>query len=76
MADLLACRSRRLCGLSPTSPKPSPLRCMRNPASGFQPVAVGASEIDPLVGVIDSQDSPGTSRELERNTPVLSRVLF
>jgi len=54
----------------------SPRRHRSNFASDFQSVVADASEIDPLVGVIDSQDSPDTSRELERNTPVLSRVLF
>lgn len=39
-------------------------------------MGAGVSEIDPLIGVIDSQDRPDTSRELERNTPVLSQVLF
>lgn len=39
-------------------------------------MAAGASEIDPPDGVIDSQDRPGISRDLERNTLVLSRVLF
>jgi len=39
-------------------------------------VATDATKIDPPVTVIDLQDRPGTSRELERNTPVLSRVLF
>lgn len=39
-------------------------------------MVTGASEIDPLVGVIDPQYRLGTSRELERNTPVLSQVLF
>lgn len=39
-------------------------------------MAVGASKIDPLLGGIRSQDRVGTSTELERNTPVLSRVLF
>lgn len=76
MVDRPARRSRRLLGLSPTSLEPSPRRRRSNTASGFQPVAAGASEIDPLVGVIDSQDKPGTSREVERKTLVLSRVLF
>ena len=58
------------------SPEPSPRRLRRYSASAFQPVASGASEIDPLLGGISSQDKPGTSTELERNTPVLSRVLF
>lgn len=76
MADRPAHWSKRLHGLSPTSPEPSPRRHSSNSTSGFQPMAVGSSEIDPPVGVIDSKGRPGTSRELERNTPVLSRVLF
>ena len=56
--------------------EPYPQRRRRNPASGFQPGAAGTLEIDPPVGVIDSQDRPSTSRELERNTLVLSRVIF
>lgn len=72
MVDQPSRWSWRLCGLSPTSPEPSPRRCRSDFASGFQPLTVGASEIDPLLGVIDSKNRPGTSRELERNTPVLS----
>ena len=39
-------------------------------------MAVGPSNIDPLLVVINSQDRFGTNGELERNTPVLSSVLF
>jgi len=74
VVDRLTHWSRRLLGLSPMSPEPLPQRHRRNP--GFQPVAAGLSKIDPPIGVIDWQDRPGTSRELERNTLVLSRVLF
>lgn len=76
MANRPARRSRRLRGLSPTSLEPSSRRRRRNIASGFQPMTASASEIDPPVGVIDSQDRPGISRESGRNTLVLSRVLF
>ena len=76
MADQPAHQSRRLHGLSPMSPEPSPRSRRSNSASGYQPVAAGTSEIDPLLGGISSQDRPGTSIELERNTPVLSWVLF
>ena len=76
MVDRPSRRSRRLRGLSPASPEPSLRRRRSDLASAFQPVAVGASEIDPPLGVINSQDRPSTSSELERNTPVLSRVLF
>lgn len=65
-------QSKTLRGLSPMIPEPSPRRSRINPTSGSQSVALGTSRIDPLVGVIDSQDRPSTSRELERNTPVLS----
>lgn len=56
--------------------KPSPRRHRSDSANGFQPVAVGASHIDPLLGGISSQDRASTNIELERNTPVLSQVLF
>lgn len=39
-------------------------------------MAADATEIDPLVEAIDLHNRHGISRELERNTPVLSRVLF
>lgn len=39
-------------------------------------MVAGASEIDPSLGGISSQDRPGTSTELERNIPIISRVLF
>jgi len=58
------------------SPEPSLRRHRSDTASGFQPVVAGISKIAPLLGIIDSQDRPSTSRELERNTPVLSQVPF
>jgi len=76
VADRPVRRSRRLRGLSTTNLKPSPQRHRRNSTSDFESVVVGTSEIDPPVGVIDSQDRPGISRQLGRNTPILSRVLF
>lgn len=74
MVDRLVHRSRRLRGLSPTSVEPSPRRHRINSASEFEIVAVDAVEIDPQVGVIDSNNIP--SRELERKIPILSRILF
>ena len=76
MADRPSQQSRRLLGLSPTSPEPSPRRCRSDSASGFQPVAVGTLEIDPPLGGFSLQDRPDSTTELERNTPLLSRVLF
>ena len=76
MADQSPRWSRRLCGLSPPSSEPSPRRHRGNTAGGFRPVAADASGIDPPLGGISVQDRPGTSTGQERNTPVLSRVLF
>lgn len=76
MVDRPSLRSWRLRGLSPTSPEHSTRRCRSDFASGFQPVATGALEIDPPLGGISSQDRHGNTIELERNTPVLSRVIF
>lgn len=76
MVDRPSGRSRRLRGLSPMSPEPSPRRHRSNSTSGFQLVAIGASKIGSPFGVISSQDRHSTSRELERNTLVLYQLLF
>ena len=75
MADRSPRWSRRLCGLSPPSLEPSPRRRKGNTTGGFRPTPVDASGIDPPLGGISVQARPGTS-EQERDTPVLSRVLF
>ena len=76
MADRSPRRSRRLRGLSPPSLEPSPRRRGGNTAGGFHPVTADALGIDPPLGGISVQDRLGTSKEQERNTQVLSRVLF
>ena len=76
MANRSPRRSHRLHGLSPPSLEPSPRRRGGNTAGRFRPVAVDASGIDPPLRGISVQDRPGTSIEQERNTPILSRVLF
>ena len=76
MVDQPVRRSRRLRELSPTSAEPSSRRHRRNSSSHFQSMASDVMEIDPLVQAIVSHNRPSVSRDLERNTLFLSRVLF
>ena len=76
MVDRLVHQSRRLRGLSLASVESSSRRCRTNSSGDFQSMAVNAMKIDPLVQAIDSWNRPGISRDLERNIPVLSKVLF
>lgn len=69
-------QSRRLCGLSPESVKPSPRRSRSNYASAFEPVLVNTTETNHSPRVFISQGEPSIIHNLDGNALVLARVLF
>lgn len=75
MVDLSIRRSRRLCGISPTSVKPSPRSCRSNFFGSFELVLGNAIDMDPSLRALISQGELGLVHNLDSNALVLARVL-